>query len=90
MTRYTLIGADRVAYQSEQPGAIGGHRAACIYGRLDLTPRRCVPLTAVVTQGIACSSPTRPPPSRPATGRAPGACPDRYRAWKKRANADAE
>ena len=88
MTRYTLIGADRVAYQSEQPGAIGGHRAARIYGRLDC-PRRCVPLTAVVTQGIAFFADEA---TAVAAGYRPCArcSPDRYRAWKKRANADAE
>ena len=40
------------------PGAIGG--IGRIYGRLDSRPSALRPLTAVVTQGIACSSPTRP------------------------------
>jgi AraC family transcriptional regulator of adaptative response / DNA-3-methyladenine glycosylase II len=32
---YTLIGADRVPYASERPGALGGHRRNRGYGRLD-------------------------------------------------------
>ena len=75
MKRYTLIGADRRRRISQsgpapseviaRPGSTGAWTA----------PRRCVPSTAAVTPGIACSSPTKPPPSRPATGPAPGACP---------------
>ena len=33
--RYTLLGADGQAYQSPTPGALGGHRRARLYGRLD-------------------------------------------------------
>lgn len=32
---YTLLGADRTTYRSTRPGALGGHRANRIYGRLD-------------------------------------------------------
>jgi methylphosphotriester-DNA--protein-cysteine methyltransferase len=32
---WTLIGPDGVAWQSSSPGALGGHRKARIYGRLD-------------------------------------------------------
>ncbi len=32
---YTLLGADRRSYRSAQPGTLGGHRGARIYGRLD-------------------------------------------------------
>jgi methylphosphotriester-DNA--protein-cysteine methyltransferase len=32
---YTLIGADRVPYRSDEPGLFGGHRGSRIYGRLD-------------------------------------------------------
>lgn len=31
---WTLLGADRKPYQSEVPGAFGGHRKRRIYGRL--------------------------------------------------------
>jgi methylphosphotriester-DNA--protein-cysteine methyltransferase len=32
---YTLIGADGKPYESETPGALGGHRRNKVYGRLD-------------------------------------------------------
>ena len=32
---YTLLGADGRPYESEVPGALGGHRRSKIYGRLD-------------------------------------------------------
>jgi methylphosphotriester-DNA--protein-cysteine methyltransferase len=32
---YTLVGADGKPYESEVPGAFGGHRRTRIYGRLD-------------------------------------------------------
>lgn len=32
---YTLLGRDRRPYQSATPGALGGHRAGRLYGRLD-------------------------------------------------------
>lgn len=32
---YTLLGADRKPYESTTPGALGGHRAGRIYGRMD-------------------------------------------------------
>lgn len=32
---YVLIGADGLPYQSEEPGTLGGHRNARLYGRLD-------------------------------------------------------
>jgi hypothetical protein len=32
---YTLLGPDRRSYRSTQPGTLGGHRGARIYGRLD-------------------------------------------------------
>jgi methylphosphotriester-DNA--protein-cysteine methyltransferase len=32
---YTLIGADKRPYESEIPGAFGGHRKSKIYGRMD-------------------------------------------------------
>ena len=31
---YTLLGADRRPYESEQPGQLGGNRSTKIYGRL--------------------------------------------------------
>ena len=32
---WTLLGADGKPYQSEVPGALGGHRGQRIYGKLD-------------------------------------------------------
>lgn len=32
---YTLIGRDGLPYESDRPGALGGHRRARLYGRLD-------------------------------------------------------
>ena len=32
---YTLLGPDGEPYQSATPGALGGHRRARVYGRLD-------------------------------------------------------
>jgi len=32
---YTLLGPDGQPYQSATPGALGGHRGARVYGRLD-------------------------------------------------------
>ncbi len=33
--KYTLIGADGQPYESDTPGALGGHKRLKIYGRLD-------------------------------------------------------
>jgi hypothetical protein len=33
--RYKLIGVDGQTYESDTPGALGGHRRLQIYGRLD-------------------------------------------------------
>jgi Metal binding domain of Ada len=38
--RYTLLGPDGVAYRSDRPGTLGGHRRARIYGRLDCPAAR--------------------------------------------------
>ena len=89
MTRYTLIGADRVVYQSEQPGAIGGHRAARIYGRLDCpSALRAIDRGRYARHRVFFADEA----TAVAAGYRPCArcLPDRYRAWKKRANADAE
>lgn len=40
MQRYRLIDPTGVPYWSAQPGAIGGHRASRIYGRLDCPSAR--------------------------------------------------
>ncbi len=89
MKRYTLIGADRIAYQSERPGAIGGHRAARIYGRLD-----CPSALRAIDRGRNAGHRVffADEATAVAAGYRPCArcLPDRYRAWKKRANADAE
>jgi hypothetical protein len=35
MTGYTLIGIDGLPHEAHEPGTLGGHRRAKIYGRLD-------------------------------------------------------
>src|SRR5438094_1246887 len=37
---YTLLGPDRRPYHSPTPGALGGHRRARLYGRLDCKAAR--------------------------------------------------
>ena len=88
MKRYTLIGADGALYRSERPGTVGGHRATRIYGRLDCPSA----LRALDRGGYAGH---RVFFANEATAVAAGyrpcarCLPDRYRVWKKCANADA-
>lgn len=35
MKTYRLLGVDGIEYESQVPGALGGHRKLKIYGRLD-------------------------------------------------------
>lgn len=37
---WTLTGPDGAPYQSERPGALGGHRRSKLYGRLDCRSAR--------------------------------------------------
>jgi hypothetical protein len=68
---YTLLGPDRQPYQSATPGVLGGHRRSRVYGRLDCRVTRSGQSLVAPTSGIACSSLTNRPPSRPGTGNAP-------------------
>ncbi|MFX4287415.1 Ada metal-binding domain-containing protein [Janibacter sp. G349] len=55
MTRktYTLLGADKVRYESPTPGTLGGHRKGRIYGRLDCpTALRAIAKGGYVTQRV--------------------------------------
>jgi hypothetical protein len=50
---YTLLGADRLPYQSETPGQFGGHRKTKIYGRLDCpSALRAIALGGYVTSRV--------------------------------------
>jgi len=88
MKRYTLISADGVPHPSERPGTVGGHRATRIYGRLDCPSA----LRALDRGGYAANRVFfADEAAAVAAGYRPCArcLPDRYRVWKKRANADA-
>ena len=50
---YTLLGADKVPYDSPTSGTLGGHRKARIYGRLDCpTALRAIAKGGYVTQRV--------------------------------------
>lgn len=79
---YTLLGPDRRPYQSAMPGALGGHRSARIYGRLD-----CPAALRALTKGgyvrnrvfFADEAAAIAAGFRPC-----GSClPERYQAWKR-------
>ena len=72
--RYTLLGPDRRFYQSRTPGALGGTKASQSMGAWTVR-RHGARSRAAGTSRAACSSPTRPPPSPPVTGRAARAAP---------------
>jgi Metal binding domain of Ada len=82
---YTLTGADGVAYQSDRPGTLGGHRRSKIYGRLD-----CPAALLAVSRGgyvrhrVFFADET----AALAAGYRPcGAClPHEYLAWRARAD----
>ena len=69
---YTLI--DPARRMRPRGRALGGHRAPGFTAG-STAPRRCGRSPTAATSGIACSSPTNPPPSRRATGPARVACP---------------
>ncbi|MFI5510926.1 Ada metal-binding domain-containing protein [Mycobacterium sp. NPDC051804] len=81
MLRYRLIGADGTPYVSAQPGALGGHRATRIYGRLDCpSARRAIARGGYVRQRVFFADEA----SAVAAGYRPCArcLPNRYRQWK--------
>lgn len=84
MKRYTLIGSDGPPYESATPGALGGHKASRIYGRLDCpTALRTIKRGGYVTHRVFFADAA----SAIAAGYRPCArcLPDEYRQWKERA-----
>lgn len=78
---YTLLGADGKAYQSTEPGTLGGHRRSKIYGRLDCPGAlRWIARGHYVTQRVFF----RDEATAIAAGFRPCAVcmPEQYRAWK--------
>jgi methylphosphotriester-DNA--protein-cysteine methyltransferase len=86
MPQYRLIRADGTSYSSSRPGAIGGHRASRIYGRLDCpSAQRAIDKGGYVRhrvffadEAIAVAAGYRP---------CARCLPDRYREWKASAAA---
>lgn len=79
--RFTLLGADREAYESPTPGRWGGHRRSRIYGRLDCpTALRAIARGGYVTQRVFFADEA----TAIAAGYRPcgACCPERYRAWR--------
>ena len=84
MKRYTLIGADRTPYESAAPGALGGHEATRIYGRLDCpSALRAIENGGYITNRVFFADED----TAVAAGYRPCArcLPRQYRAWKDRA-----
>jgi hypothetical protein len=78
---YTLLGADRKPYESETPGALGGHRGNRIYGTLDCAGAlRWIARGHYVKQRVFFAD----EPTAIAAGYRPCArcMPERYREWK--------
>ena len=78
---YTLLGPDRRSYRSAQPGTLGGHRGARIYGRLDCPAA----LRAIARGGYVRNRVFfRDEETAVAAGYRPCAvcCPEQYRAFK--------
>jgi methylated-DNA-[protein]-cysteine S-methyltransferase len=82
MKRYTLIGADNVAYATAAPGTLGGHRADRIYGTLG-----CPGAARAIARGgyVANRVFFADEPTAIAAGYRPCATclPDAYRTWKE-------
>jgi methylphosphotriester-DNA--protein-cysteine methyltransferase len=78
---YRLIDAAGVTYLSARPGALGGHRASRIYGRLDCpSARRAIASGGYVRQRVFFTDEA----TAVEAGYRPCArcLPDRYREWK--------
>ncbi len=78
---YTLLGADRRSYRSAEPGTLGGHRGARIYGRLDCPAAlRAIARGGYVRQRVFF----RDEATAVAAGYRPCAvcCPEEYRAFR--------
>jgi methylated-DNA-[protein]-cysteine S-methyltransferase len=79
---FTLIDNDGMSYQSEQPGALGGHRGNRVYGRLDCEgARRWIERGHYVSQRVFFAD----EPTAIAAGYRPCAncMPREYAAWQK-------
>ena len=83
---WTLIGADGARYESERPGALGGHRRTRIYGRLDCpSALRAIARDGYVRHRVFFADEKT---ARAAGYRPCAVClPDDYRAWKLTASA---
>lgn len=78
---WRLIGADGRPYDSPEPGTVGGHRRARIYGRLDCpAARRALARGGYVRDRVFFAD----PPTAVAAGFRPCAVclPDAYRRWR--------
>jgi len=82
---WTLIGADGQPYESAAPGALGGHRRARIYGRLDCAAaRRAIERGGYVRHRVFFLNEAD---ARAAGYRPCAVCmPQAYAAWKKSAS----
>ena len=81
--RYTLIGADGRPLSSTTPGALGGHRRAKIYGRLDCrAAARALAAGGYVAHRVFFAD----EPTAIAAGYRPCAVclPEAYETWKNR------
>ncbi|MDQ2884412.1 MAG: metal-binding protein [Actinomycetota bacterium] len=82
MTRtWTLIGPDAAPYESDRPGALGGHRRSKLFGRLDCrTARQAIARGGYVRHRVFF---TDAPAARAAGYRPCAVClPESYAAWK--------
>ncbi len=83
MKCYTLIGPDGTPYTSAIPGTFGGHRATCVYGRLDCpSALRALANGGYVKHRVFFADEA----TAVAAGYRPCArcLPERYQAWKQR------
>jgi hypothetical protein len=81
--RYLLLGPDGTSYRLGRPGALGGHRRARIYGRLDCpTALRAIERGGYMAHRVFFADEA----TAVAAGYRPcAAClPERYRDWKER------
>jgi Metal binding domain of Ada len=79
---WRLLGADRQPYDSDVPGALGGHRRSRIYGQLDCPGAlRAISLGGYVTNRVFFLDEA----TAAAAGYRPCAVclPDAYRSWKE-------
>lgn len=80
--RYTLTGSDRQPYPSTTKGALGGHRAGRIYGRLDCpSALRAIARGGYVANRVFFADEET---ARAAGFRPCAVClPERYAAWRR-------